>query len=144
VPFATASDVAIYSDRIEYTIPDNNFMEFNKCVHRTDDRVYEQMIDLSAINRKTFAVNYFYSGSFDIWYYKSPETITDETPETTELEVYPGVPQMAVAKYVAAKYIADEYPSLSANLYAEYANMFNSLTTDESTSYQEVFSTNGW
>lgn len=144
VPFATTSDVAIYNDRIEYVIPDINFMEFNKCVHRSDDRVYEQMIDLSAINRKTFVVNYFYTGSFDIWYYKVPETITDTTPDNTELEVYPGSPQIAIAKYVASRFVADEYPSLAANLYAEYANIFNSLDTNEPQGTTEVYSTSGW
>lgn len=144
VPFASPSDVPIYNDRVEYTIPDTYWMEFNKIVHRTDNQIYEQMVDFSSIGRKTFAVNYFYTGSFDVWYFKVPNDITDLTLDSTELEVYPGMPQECIAYYVAAHYLMDEQPSLGTLLLNEYQSKLSNLKTQINTGIMQVYNAYGW
>ena len=82
VSFASADDVPVYSDRIRYTMP-NDFYKLDKIIHRTDDRVYESMVDFQWEGRKDLILNYFYSGSFDVQYFKYPCKIYDSLSTST-------------------------------------------------------------
>lgn len=144
VPFLDASYVPVYNEKLEVEVTTNKWQEFDRVVQRTDDLVYKQMLDFSSIGRKTFIMDYFFTGSFDIHFYKVPDDIIDSTSDLQELEVYAGMAQECIPYYVAGHMVMDEYPTLSLTLLREYFAMFDALKTFEINGSQYITSVNGW
>lgn len=144
VPFVDPTYVPVYTPKLEVEVTDSKWMKFDRIVHRTDSLTYQQMIDFSSIGRKTFIMDYFYTGSFDIHYYKVPEDIDSSTTDATELEVYEGMAQEAIPYYVAGHMIADEYPSLAMMLLNEFQAIYEDLKTEEPNGAMYVHNTTGW
>lgn len=150
VPFASATSIPTYHAWIPYQLP-SDFMEFDKIVHETDARVYENMFDIRRESRNIFYVNYYYKGSFTIWYYKVPDDITPYvptalgTPAVATLQVYPGMPQETIAYYVAAHFLMDEYPAFATNLMNEYQSRLANLSTrDMGGAVQTTYISSAW
>lgn len=80
--FASVSDIPKFQPYISYPLPDD-YIRLNKLVQNSDDRMHQTMIDYS-IEKKNLLINYFYSGSFDAFYFKRPNPLVLDTdvPET--------------------------------------------------------------
>ena len=80
--FANADDVPKFKPYINYPLP-GDYISLNKIVVNGDDREHSTLIDYS-IEKKNLVLNYFYSGSFDVHYFKRPEPLVLDTdiPET--------------------------------------------------------------
>lgn len=88
--FAGSTYIPEYKEYVKYTMP-TDFMELDKIVWE-DGRNREKFADYYWENPQTLCVNYYYQGSFTVFYYKYPTDISsdDATPSTydsTSLEV---------------------------------------------------------
>jgi len=144
VPFVDETYVPTYTPKLEVEVATDKWQQFDKIVHRTDSRTYHQMLDFASIGRKTFIMDYFFTGSFDIHFYKVPDDITDVTLDSVELEVYNGMAQEAIPYYVAAHMVADEYPKLAKLLFNEYYAIYADLKTNEINGAQYIENSFGW
>lgn len=125
--FPTANDVPIYRPYVKYDMP-SDFMELNKVIQQTDPRSYKEMIAYHWEGKRTFVLNYYELGSFDVHYYKYPTTITSTTADTYEFEVDTEA-QEAIPFFLASKTIFDENQTLAIQLLNEYQVKLSRLYT---------------
>lgn len=80
--FASANDVPKFKPYVNYPLP-GDYISLNKIVVNGDDREHSTLIDYG-IEKKNLVLNYFYSGSFDVHYFKRPDPLVLDTdiPET--------------------------------------------------------------
>lgn len=80
--FASVTDVPKFMPYVSYPLP-SDYIRLNKLVQNSDDRMHQTMIDYS-IEKRNLLINYFYSGSFDAFYFKRPNPLVLDTdvPET--------------------------------------------------------------
>jgi len=116
--FPSAEDVPKYEPHVKYEMPPD-FMELSKVIQRTETRQYREMISYFWEGRRTFVLNYYETGSFDIHYYRYPTTITQETDDTYEFEVDIEA-QEAIPFFMGARAIMDENPTIGIQLLNEY------------------------
>jgi hypothetical protein len=128
--FPTDADVPIYRPYVKYQMP-ADFMELQKVIQQTDPRVYKEMIAYYWEGKRTFVLNYYETGSFDIHYYRYPTTIDANTPDTYEFEVDIEA-QEAIPFFIAGHAIMDENQTLAIQLLNEYQVKLSRLyTTDD-------------
>jgi len=77
--FASAADVPRFQPYIKYELP-SDYIALNKVVQNSDDRLHSTLIDYS-IEKKNLVINYFYTGSFDVLYFKRPTKLVLDTDE---------------------------------------------------------------
>lgn len=127
--FPTDSDVPDYRPWVKYQVP-ADFMELQKVMQTFDVRQYKEMIDYYWENKRTFVTNYYYSGSFDIFYYRYPTTIDSTTSDSYEFEVDVEA-QEAIPFFMAAHAIIDENQVLGIQLLNEYETKLSRLFTPD-------------
>lgn len=116
--FPTANDVPIYTPYVKYQMP-ADFMELQKVIQQTDPRQYKEMIAYYWEGKRTFVLNYYEHGSFDIHYYRYPTTITSTTSDTYEFEIDTEA-QEAIPFFIASKAVFDENQTMAIQLLNEY------------------------
>jgi hypothetical protein len=127
--FPTVEDVPDYIPYVKYQVP-SDFMELQKVIQTTETRQYREMIDYYWEGKRTFVVNYYYNGQFDIHYYRYPTPITKDTPDDYEFEVdVEG--QEAIPFFLAARAIMDENQTLAIQLLNEYQVKISRLFTSD-------------
>lgn len=134
--FPTADDVPVYRPYQKHDMP-SDFMELNKVIQETDPRSYKEMVAYYWEGKRTFVLNYYETGSFDIHYYKYPTTITSETADTYEFEIDIEA-QEAIPFYIGAHAIIDENQTLAIQLLNEYQVKLSRLTTDDNNGIQTI------
>lgn len=127
--FPSADDVPTYRPYMKYQMP-SDFMELNKVIQETDPRSYKEMIAYYWEGKRTFVLNYYETGSFNIHYYRYPSTIDVTTPDSYEFEVDTEA-QEAIPFYMASKAIFDENQTMSIQLLNEYQTKLSRLYTDD-------------
>ena len=82
--FASASDVPKFQPYVSYPLP-ADYISLNKIVQNSDDRLHQTVIDYS-IEKRNLVINYFYKGSFDVYYFKRPALLVldADVPEIQE------------------------------------------------------------
>lgn len=134
--FPTDADVPNYKPYIPYQMP-TDFMELNNVIHHQDNRQYRDMIDYKWEGKRTFVVNYYLKGSFDIHYYKYPTTIDQNTLDTHEFEVDTESSQL-IPFFMAAHSIMDENQTLAIQLLNEYQVKLSRLFTPDEFSIKTI------
>lgn len=127
--FPTAEDVPNYRPYIKYQMP-NDFMELQKVIQQGDPRTYIDMISFKWEGKKTFVLNYYDTGSFDIHYYRYPTNIESSTLDTYEFEIDVEA-QEAIPFFVGGHSLIDENPTLAIQLLNEYQTKLSRLFTDD-------------
>lgn len=82
--FASVADIPKFQPYISYPLP-SDYIRLNKLVQNSDDRLHQTMIDYS-IEKRSLVLNYFYSGSFDAYYFKRPNPLVLDT-DTPEIQI---------------------------------------------------------
>jgi len=132
--FPTVQDIPDYTPYVRYTMP-ADFMKLKGVVHITDPRVYERMSDYKWEGKRTIVINYYYTGSFDIEYYKYPTTIDSTTLDSYEFEVDIEACE-AIPYFMGAMALVEENASISTillNLYQAELGNLDQLDTGVST-----------
>lgn len=143
--FASANDVPIYKPYVRYTMP-ANFFDLNKVIQLTDDRQYVNFADYHWEGRKTIVINYFYTGSFDVYMYVYPAvTIDSSTPDNYVLEVDAEAVE-AIPYYIAAHMLLSDIQTrphgvLLLNIYQQ---KIASLNHSDNLGAESVQNTSGW
>lgn len=128
--FPTADDVPDYRPYLRHEMP-ADFMELNKVIQQTDPRSYKEMIAFYWEGKRTFILNYYDTGSFDIHYYKYPTSITSSTLDTYEFEVDTEAQEL-IPFFIAGHALMDENQTLGIQLLNEYQVKLSRLyTTDD-------------
>lgn len=127
--FPTPDDVPIYRPYVTYEMP-SDFMELNKVIQQTDPRNYKEMIAYYWEGKRTFVLNYYETGSFDIHYYRYPTTIDATTADDYEFEVDIEA-QEAIPFFLASHAIIDENQTMGIQLLNEYQVKLSRLYTDD-------------
>lgn len=140
--FANANDVPNYTPYTAYQI-NKNFRKLNKISYRGDNFVIDNYRDYRWEGKQTLLIDYYAKGSFDIYYYANPTTITSSTPDTHLYEVDIEA-QTLIPIYVASKMVAEEKPTLSAILFNEYRMKLSELSDDDVMGEDEIYSVDGW
>jgi hypothetical protein len=128
-PFPSDEDVPEYSPYVKYEMP-IDFMELQKVIHVKDSMAYGQMIDYYWETKRTFVANYFHNGSFQIHYFRYPQTITKDTPDTYEFEVDIEAQEL-IPFFLGARALMDENQTLAIQLMNEYQTKLSRLYTPE-------------
>lgn len=137
--FPTVADIPNYIPYVNYDMPSDFFM-LNKVVQRTDPRQYKNLSDFYWEGKKTFVVNYYLTGSFDIFYYKFPVAIDNSTSDSYELEIDEEA-QDLVPYYVASFAIREEDENAANTLYSIYQNKLVNLPSNVATGAHVVDNT---
>ncbi|MDP4158142.1 MAG: hypothetical protein Q8911_00050 [Bacillota bacterium] len=82
--FASSADIPKFQPYISYPLP-SDYIRLNKLVQNSDNRLHQTMIDYS-IEKRSLVINYFYSGSFDAYYFKRPDPLVLDT-DVPEIQV---------------------------------------------------------
>ena len=142
--FATDDDVPDYTRYVEYAMPDD-FMSFDTVILRSDPAIYEIYKGMKWENNKKVILEYFRPGSFDIHYYRYPETIAYNAADTTELDIEDkGVDLLALD--IAIRATAADNPSLSSwlrSLFIEKAQNIIGEDVAQETRIETVYSIMG-
>jgi hypothetical protein len=104
----------------------SNFMELQKVIQQSDPRVYRDKIDYYWEGKRTFVLNFYDAGSFDIHYYCYPTDITSTTADTYEFEVDTEA-QEAIPFFIAGHCLMDENQTLGIQLLNEYQTKLSRL-----------------
>lgn len=75
--FATVDDIPKFMPYVSYPLP-VDYVRLNKVVQNSDDRLHQNMSDYS-IEKKSILINYFYTGSFDLFYFCRPDPLVLDT-----------------------------------------------------------------
>lgn len=75
--FSSVSDIPSFKPYMKYPLPDD-YIKMNKIVRNSDSRLHEEMIDYR-IEKRNLVINYFYSGSFDAYYFSRPVPLVLDT-----------------------------------------------------------------
>ena len=124
-PFPTDADVMDYRPYVKYDMP-SDFMELKKVIQQTDPRMYKEMIAYYWEGKRTFVLNYYDTGSFDIHYYRYPTSIDAITPDTYEFEIDTEA-QEAIPFFIAGHCLMDENANLAIQLLNEYQTKLSRL-----------------
>lgn len=126
-PFPTDSDVLDYRPYVTYKMP-TDFMELQKVIQQSDPRVYRDKIDYYWEGKRTFVLNFYDAGSFDIHYYRYPTSIDSTTLDSYEFEVDTEA-QEAIPFFIASHCLMDEEGSrtLAIQLLNEYQTKLSRL-----------------
>lgn len=145
-PFQTPEDVPDFAPYTRYPLPDE-FLELERVVQ---EKRVNQYIDLGSYHwegRQTLAVDYFFRGSIDVFYFRYPQTIDDNTTDDHELEVDIEA-QEAMPYYIAAHiFLTDptEQSKTTANfLINEYQSKLGNLRQFNYDGFQSIDNTYGW
>ncbi|KJS84987.1 MAG: hypothetical protein JM58_09465 [Peptococcaceae bacterium BICA1-8] len=125
--FPTTDDIPDYIPYVRYTMP-TDFIMLKKVVHRTDPRQYRNLGDFQWEGKKTFVVNYDFTGSFDVYYYKQPTTIASDATDSVEFEIDEEA-QDPIPYYMASFAIREENEGAANTLFAIYQNKLSNLPT---------------
>lgn len=123
--FPTDDDVMVYRPYVTYQMP-SDFMELQKVIQQGDPRTYAEMIAYKWEGKRTFVLNYYDLGSFDIHYYRYPTSVDSTTLDTYEFEIDTEA-QEAIPFYVAGHCLMDENPTLGIQLLNEYQTKLSRL-----------------
>jgi len=95
--YPTDDDVPSYEPYIYRDLP-SDFWKLNKIIYQSDTRTHDIFMDYY-IQNKQIALNRFYDGSFEIYYWKIPDKLSDnaDVPEIQEINHY------GIAEYIAGK-----------------------------------------
>lgn len=128
--FPSVQDVPDYRPYIKFQMP-SDFMELQKVIQQGDPRTYIDMISFKWEGKKTFVLNYYDVGSFDVHYYRYPTTIDSTTPDTYDFEIDIEA-QEAIPFFLGGHALMDENPTLAIQLLNEYQTKLSRLfTTDD-------------
>lgn len=105
-----------------------DFMELQKVIQQNDPRQYKDMIAYYWEGKRTFVLNYYEQGSFDIHYYRYPTTITSATADTYEFEIDTEA-QESIPFFIASKAVFDENQTMAIQLLNEYQIKLSRLYT---------------
>jgi hypothetical protein len=140
--FATAAAVQEHSPYRSYTLA-TLFNKLNKISFRSDNMTIDNFRDYRWEGKKTLLLPFDLVGSFDVYYYANPTTITSATADVTEFEVEADA-QTLIPLYCASKVIAEEKPTMSAILFNEYRLKLSELSDDDIMGDDEIYSVDGW
>lgn len=84
--FELETDIPVYTPYVSIDMPDN-FLEFDSVIIKSDPRIYRSYIAHKWENNRKIVLNYYDKGSFDIHYFKLPDTLAVDAPEDTVLEI---------------------------------------------------------
>lgn len=74
--FPSAEKVPPYQPYVYYKLPDD-YISLNKIVRNDDERLHENLTNYY-IEGEYLVINYFYTGSFDVHYYRRPDPLEDD------------------------------------------------------------------
>jgi hypothetical protein len=141
--FPTAADIPDYTPYVKYTIP-GKVMKLKSVIQRTDPRVYTHLTNYSWEGKNTIVINYYYTGSFDIEYYKYPDDITATTDDAYLFEVDIDACE-AIPYFMGAMALIEENPSVSTTLMNLYqAELGNLDPIDTGVSTMAIDSNRWW
>lgn len=142
--FASAADVPIYKPYVRYVMP-ADFFDLNKVIQLTDDRQYVNLGDFHWEGRKTIVINYFYTGSFDVYYYKYPIAITSSTLDAYVLELDDDGCEL-IPYYAAASLLMDDKETRAFGIIRlnEYQTKLANMTHGDNAGIEGVNVINGW
>lgn len=144
--FPTAADVPDYAPYVKYQMPDN-FFDLERVVQQTPRIQYADLGYYRWEGRKTFVLPYYYTGSFDIFYFRYPTTIDDTTPTTYVFEV-DAEAQEAIPFYVAAHLLLTEPTAKAAGastqLINEYQSKLANLSQYSYDGFMTIDNPSGW
>lgn len=142
--FPTAAAVPPYTKFINYAMG-QDFFKLQKVEIEKNDTPFPEIVPWQWEGRDVLAVNYYYAGSIDIFYYAYPATINDTVPDSYVFEIDEEACQ-AMPFYVASQLLIDDEinKSVSARLYDMYqgklANLENVITQGDKSVKNTMFS----
>lgn len=142
--FATDADVPNYTPYVSYTMP-TDFFELEKVVQRTDMKQYNDLGIYRWEGRQTFVLPYDYTGSFDIFYFRYPTTIDDNTLDTYTFEVDTEA-QEAIPYYLAGHVLMSDPPQRGVGqmLLQEYQGKLANLRQWNYDGFMMIDNPSGW
>jgi hypothetical protein len=75
--FASVADIPKFQPYVSYPLP-ADYIRLNKVVQNSDDRLHQAMSDYT-IEKRSILINYFYTGSFDLFYFSRPAPLVLDT-----------------------------------------------------------------
>lgn len=126
--FPNAAVIPQYQDYVLYTMP-STFYKLDKVTlkgNTIDGNRYRQSVDYYWESSNVLAVNYYFTGEFNIEYFAYPVVINDNTADNHELEIDVEA-QEAIPYYVAAHLIMDENGNINNKLFAMYQGKLGNL-----------------
>jgi len=134
--FPTTDDVPTYTAYVAYDMPDN-FLEFDSVILKSDPRVYEAYVAHKWENNRKIILNYYDKGSFDIHYFKYPETIEPNAPDDTVLDIEDKVFEVVCLQCATLATAADN-PALSSWIRSIYIEKIQNITQLEQPTFNAV------
>jgi hypothetical protein len=135
--FPTADVVPHYMAYVPYTLP-SNYMEFEKMMRESDERLYKENVDYVLTNDNKIHINWNLPGQFIVHYWAWPTEITTTTADTYPFEV--GTDACSIIPYyMASKAVIDDKKALSVmllNIYEDRKLGLNKPKTNTSDSIQ--------
>jgi hypothetical protein len=137
--YATAQKVPMYKAFVPYDLP-TDYMDFDRMMRGFDQRQYQENQDYILTNDNKIHLNYFLTGSFDIYYWKWPTEITNETEDTYVFEVNKDA-QAAIPYYMGGYAIYPTNQNLGVQLLNQYYALRDMLNTPKTNITNEVQNT---
>ena len=139
IPFQV---VPTYASQVKYDMP-TDFYKLDKIVVQNDNNIYQENVNYKWQGFKSLYIDYMYSGSFDVHYFKYPTRITDATADSYTFEVSEEAAD-AIPYYLAAMGMLDEMPSMAKVLLDEYKTQLVNLETLETNGVVGINRISGW
>ena len=75
--FSSIADIPPFTPYMKYPLP-IDYLSLNKIIENSDERLHRTFIDYS-IEKRNLLINYSYTGSFDLYYFKYPTPLVLDT-----------------------------------------------------------------
>lgn len=142
LPYADDTDIPGGGPYCEYSLP-SDFWKLDKVVAID---IYGNSSTFASFDwkkRKTVTVDKDFQGTIDFQYFKTPTQFTEDSLDTTELEIDADL-QYMVPMYMAAQSLSDENITLSVQKLNEFYVLLNGIQEADDPGFQSIINTKGW
>jgi hypothetical protein len=138
--YPTVDDIPNFKPYQEYEMP-LDFMDLDKIVHTANNRQRLGYIGGQWINKRTYVLNYYEKGEFEVQYWAYPSKVT--TDDAYEFEVDTEAQEL-IPLYCAGHVVKDEDLSISVSMLNEYEKRLSRLANSDIYQYSVINDTTGW
>jgi hypothetical protein len=141
-PYATADKVPWYRAYIPYDLP-TDYWAFNKMMRSYDQRQFAENKDYILTSDQKMHLSWFLTGQFDIYYWKKPTVITNDTSDSYEFEVDDDA-QSLIPWFIGGYAIYPDNQNLGIQLLNQYNLLKAGLTQETPETDESSEDTDGW
>ena len=129
--FPTDADVPDYVPWVPYTLPDD-FREFDCLLQSADCHAYTEYANAQRQGHKTYLLPYEAQGQFDFHYWRNPETIAPDAPDSTVIEIESKAEQLVPLKLAVDLTVGvDDTATISYYLHEKFNYMMANILTED-------------